>query len=158
MANTDLSLYNLDPSDTSQPLYESVDYVTGTSSILFSKQVNNLPTTTFQLGESPCMNPSSQSGNYFYITELEQNVDCPVEINSGLRLDPRYTGLDQSQFSTNMLAVEKASSVNSMLTLQPDYGLYVPQNSLKSSVLYYGWTRQTFKWDIQCEWDGTMSR
>ena len=70
------------------------------------------------------MNPSAQTGNYSYPTELMRYSTCPVEDNSGLRNDPRYTQLKTNLFSTNLYDVQQASSVLQMLTFQPQYNRF----------------------------------
>lgn len=84
--------FNFDQTDTSEPLYfkAAIDS-SDTSYLVYSREANNLPVTSFQVSEAPCMDPQAQTSKYFYELELSQDTQCPIEINSGLRLDPRYT-------------------------------------------------------------------
>lgn len=46
-----------------------------------------------------------------------------------------------------------------MLRSLPDYTHWVPSPaSYKQAVNLYAWSRPTAYWDVQCEWDGTMTR
>lgn len=66
---------------------------------------------------------------------------------------------DSSAFQTSEYAVQTASEVYYMLRSLPDYTHWVPNPAaLKQSVNLYAWSRPTAYWDIQCEWDGTMTR
>ena len=44
------------------------------------------------------MNPQDQEGGAFYATELNANINCPVEINSNLFYDPNYVMQPASAF------------------------------------------------------------
>lgn len=57
------------------------------------------------------MNPQAQSSNYFYGLELVQDDGCPIEVNSGLAEDPRYTQQSSSAFITNEYSVQEQSGV-----------------------------------------------
>ena len=123
--NSDLSDYNLNAnSTTNEVTYDQVAY-SSTVSILFSKNAGSMPITTFAISEAPCMNPQQQSSNYFYGLELQQNQNCPVDINSNLALDPRYTELDTQAFRTNEYLVQVQSGVLNILYTLPSYFEYV---------------------------------
>jgi len=61
------------------------------------------------------MNPEIQTSNYFYELELMQYQSCPVEVNSGLKTDPRYN-LQSTAWMTNEYAVQSQSYVLNLLT------------------------------------------
>jgi len=61
------------------------------------------------------MNPQEQSSKYFYGLELQQNLNCPVDINSNLALDPRFRELDTQAFMTNDYSVQTQSGVLNIL-------------------------------------------
>lgn len=67
IVDADLVTYNTNASDTSKPLYYSSDYTTG-SKLIYSKEADSMPITTFQVAEGPhpCMDPQDQAGGSLY--------------------------------------------------------------------------------------------
>ena len=104
------------------------------------------------------MNPVAQTSKYQYLLELQRDQTCPVDINNGFETDPRYTQLNASLWQTNEYLVQQESQVLYMLEAQPSFFTYVPNPSLKKQVVLTAWTRAQMSWNIECEWDGSMSR
>jgi hypothetical protein len=92
IAYSQLPNFNLDPAVTTLPLYTQVQY-NAYATILISYQFNALAVSSLSVSmqTGPCMNPQIQTSAYFYVLELMQYFTCPVEVNSGLITDPRYT-------------------------------------------------------------------
>ena len=83
--------------------YESVSY-NSSASIVFSKQVPQLPPTTVKVEAEPCMDAFEQSasdGELWYLPEIQKN-GCTTEKNTGLVFDPRYS---RSGLYTNLYEV-----------------------------------------------------
>lgn len=88
-----------------------------------------------------------------------QQQQCEPEINSGLLYDPNFQQSASGAFSTNEYLVQRDSNVYYITLSEPDYILYSPSaQTNKENVKLYFWQRATFYWDVQCEWDGTMTR
>jgi hypothetical protein len=60
-------------------------------SIAFSKEADSLPITQTRVSEKPCFDPFYQTSDGFYQLEMMQYNQCPVDTNSGLMYDPRFT-------------------------------------------------------------------
>ena len=58
-----------------------------------SKQPNQLPLTSFQIGERPCMEPMILTGKGFYRAEISRFQRCPLEKATEELFDPRYESL-----------------------------------------------------------------
>ena len=102
---------------------------------------------------NPCFDPAQQSkspGEQFYLPELARG-GCTTETNTNLRYDPRYT---DSGLHTDLYTVQNENGVLSILRSSPDYRVYVPSASQKSTDYISSWNRPTLNWSLTCEADG----
>ena len=79
------------PEGKRRKLTQDINFLGGTMKI--SKQPNQLPLTSFQIGERPCMEPSILTGKGFYKTEISQYEECLLEKATEEHFDPRYEPL-----------------------------------------------------------------
>ena len=69
------------PQNPRRQLQTNFDFLGGTLTV--SKEPNQLPLTSFQIGGEPCMDPQITSGSSsaggFHMAEINRFYDCPVE-------------------------------------------------------------------------------
>lgn len=132
--------------------YESVTY-NSSASIVYSKQVPQLPPTTVKVETEPCMDAFQQSGStgeQWYLPEMQRN-GCTTETNTGLTFDPRFS---LSGLYTNLADVQSTSGVESILEGSLDYGVYITDPSQKQQDPIRSWNRPTLNWSLECESQG----
>jgi len=81
--------------------YNSYEF-NSTTSIVTSRLTNSLPPTSIQLEHAPCIDGQTQSAipktSFFPAEIMRMENGCPMETNSKLSTDPRFTS---SSFVTN---------------------------------------------------------
>ena len=76
---------------------------------------------------------------------------CSEDPQFNIKTDPRFIN---TGFETNEYDVQLRSGVLNILESTPQYRYYEPNILEKSKSIYYGWTRPTIGWSLECEWNG----
>lgn len=89
--------------------------------------------------------------------EVMRYTECPIDGNSNLQLDPRYRK-DSSMTVTELQVLQESHNLERLEGLSGYHKLEnVPSLMVKQEILNF-WTRPTFPWNLNCEWDGLMTR
>jgi hypothetical protein len=109
---------------------------------------------------TPCIDSNSQVSKYYSALELNNALDCPLDAQSNLKEDPRFTNVDPD-FNLDLEEWEHlqnngvADILSDMYEKYPDVG---EKPSRKSNNQLNLFARNTIPWSLKCEIEDGLDR